>query len=394
MITTSVYVHFPWCLKKCPYCDFNSYATGRDEVPHEAYADALLRELASVSEGLSGRALRSVFFGGGTPSLWRGDALGRVLAAIRDAFPVEHADLEVTVECNPTSLEVEKVDALADAGVNRLSIGVQSLDVARLSFLGRLHDGPLALAAIGRARARFARVSGDLIFGLPGQSLPATLDDARALLDAGLDHVSAYSLTIEPGTQFGELAKKGKLPLAVDDDVAEAFSSLEQELARHGLAHYEVSNYAKPGQEARHNLHYWEGGDYLGLGAGAVGCLAGRDHHATRRRGEPLPDRYLTHAGSVRQHAQVERLTPVDRVNEALMLGLRTARGVDLEALEARTGIDVRQSASRAIERRIARGELELDGAVLRVPRRHWLALDSIVVDLFLEPTTPSDDEE
>jgi len=382
--SVSVYVHFPYCLKKCPYCDFNSYGTGREEVPHEAYADAVLRELEWRLPAVAERTLASVFFGGGTPSLWRASEIGRVISAIRGAFRVREDDLEITVECNPTSLDRGKAAELRDAGVTRASVGVQSLDAERLAWLGRLHDADGALRALREARAELPRVSGDLMFGLPGQPPGAFLADLERVLETGVDHVSAYALTIEPGTQFGELHKKGRLPIATDDAYADTFLAVEERLGRAGFAHYEVSNYARPGQEARHNLHYWRGGAYVGVGAGAVGCV---DDPTTRRskrwRSEPLPARYLETSGTPAVETWTEALSPADRVREALMLGLRTREGVRLETLEERTGLDLRAGREAAIERRTSRGELIVEDGALRVPTRHWLALDAIVTDLF-----------
>ncbi|HEY8432021.1 MAG TPA: radical SAM family heme chaperone HemW [Sandaracinaceae bacterium] len=379
MRPTSVYVHFPWCLAKCPYCDFASASIRRDEVPHQAYAEAILRELDRRASGLRGRRLTSVFFGGGTPSLWDPAALGRVLGAIRDAFEEREEEVEVTVECNPTSLDRAKAAALREAGVDRLSIGVQSLDAARLRFLGRLHDADGALRALSAALAEVPRVSADLMFGLPGQRADDFAAELVRVLDTGVRHVSAYALTIEEGTQFGALHRKGKLPIALEDDVAETFERAEEVCARAGLVHYEVSNYAVDGEEARHNLHYWAGGDYVGLGAGAVGCTV-QGRRARRWRNDPRPERYLEHPGA---EVFEETLEPEDRVREALMLGLRTVRGVDLAALREETGVDPRAGRERAFARRIERGDVTLEGERLRVPPSRWLLLDSIVSDLF-----------
>lgn len=379
MVPTSVYVHFPWCLKKCPYCDFNSHKTDRDAVPHEAYADAVIRELEA--RPVPGRELVSVFFGGGTPSLWSVPALGRTLRAIEAAFEARAADVEVTVECNPTSLDQRRAAALREAGVNRLSVGIQALDDDRLRFLGRLHDRTLALEALRAAVSEVPRVSGDLIFGVAGQSAEAARSDVLRVLETGVEHVSAYALTIEPGTQFGELDRKGRLPLAVDDDVADNFLAVEATLEAAGFRHYEVSNHARPGAEARHNLHYWRGGDYLGLGAGAVGCLS-EGRTARRYRDEPLPERYLAHRGEALE-VESETLSPEDRARERLMLGLRTREGVDLARLRSELGVDVESDRREAIARRTARGELTLERDRLTVPQRHWLGLDAIVLDLF-----------
>jgi oxygen-independent coproporphyrinogen-3 oxidase len=381
VVPTSVYVHFPWCLKKCPYCDFSSFRTEREAVPHAAYADAVVREL--LARPVPGRRLVSVFFGGGTPSLWEPAALGRVLAAIRGAFAAEAQDLEITVECNPTSLDRARAAALRGVGVNRLSVGIQSLSDERLRFLGRLHDAKLALASLEAAVAEMPRVSGDLIFGVAGQTPEEAASEVRRVLDTGVEHVSAYALTIEHGTQFGELHQKGRLPLAPEDDVADAYLAVERTLESAGFSHYEVSNYARPGAEARHNVHYWRGGDYLGVGAGAVGCLATPDGAALRWRDEPLPDRYVARAGSSDLEVEHETLGAEERARERLMLGLRTREGVDLDDLARELGLDVAERRRAAIERRVARGELVLSGARLCVPPSHWLGLDAIVLDLF-----------
>lgn len=375
---TSVYVHFPWCLKKCPYCDFASGAVRHDDVPHQAYADAVVAELAA--RPMDHRELVSVFFGGGTPSLWAPASLGTVLAAIRSAFPRETEDLEVTVECNPTSIDADHTRALRDVGVNRISIGVQSLDDSRLGFLGRLHDAETALAALRGAVSAMPRVSADLMFGMPEQTPADFVDELHRVLDTGVEHVSAYALTVEPDTQFGALHRKGRLPLASDDDYADTFLAAEAAFAERGLSHYEVSNYAPHGKESRHNQHYWRGGDYLGLGAGAVGALSEGDD-AVRRKNDPRPARYLANPadGTVFE----ETLSPEDRVREALMLGLRTTEGVDLAALEARTGRDPRQGRAEELEAALVNGDLlEADGR-LTIPRARWLRLDSIVTSIF-----------
>jgi oxygen-independent coproporphyrinogen-3 oxidase len=382
-VATSVYVHFPWCLQKCPYCDFASGAIKRDEVPHAAYADAVIAELRARAGAQRDDMLASVFFGGGTPSLWAADQLGRVLHAIRAAFP-KHADaLEVTVECNPSSLDRGHARALRDQGVTRLSVGVQALEDNQLRFLGRLHDTRSALRAVEEAMHEMPRVSGDLMFGLPGQDPARAAHEARELVALGLSHVSIYALTIEPGTQFGALHEKGRLPIAREDDVASAFESIAEVMRGAGFAHYEVSNYARRGEEARHNLHYWRGGAYLGLGAGAVGCLHAAPGRARRYRNDPKPERYM--AASARPDVEVfqEALGAREIVRERLMLGLRTAEGVDLTAARDAAGEDPLAGRTRAVERLSARGDVVLEGDRLRVPESRWLHLDSIVAALF-----------
>ena len=377
---TSVYVHFPWCARKCPYCDFATEPMRSDAVPHDAYADALLRELDARAENLEGRALKSVFFGGGTPSLWAPNALKRTLEGIREAFGEATEEVEVTVECNPSSLDRDHAALLRQAGVNRLSIGVQSLRDPHLRFLGRLHDRDRALAALDGARREMPRVSADLMFGMPGQTLGELGEDIARIAETGVRHVSAYALTIEEKTMFGSLHRAGKLRVAPEEQYAELFEHAERCFADLGWTHYEVSNYAADGERSRHNLHYWRGGAYLGLGAAAVGCLDQGPGRAERWRNEPNPQRYMRQQTL---EVEVEELGPDEIIREALMLGLRTVDGMNLAATERRAGQSPREGREDEIARAIERGNLVQDGDWLRVPMNRWLKLDGIVRDLF-----------
>ncbi len=399
-----VYVHFPWCLEKCPYCDFVSFKTSPDAIDHDGYADAVVREIEARAGWLSGHTVRSVFFGGGTPSLWRASAVGRVIAAIARAFP-STGDLEITAECNPSSLDYDRARALIDAGVTRLSVGVQSLEPKQLKFLGRLHTTEMALAAIDAALVASPRVSADLIFGLPEQSAEEAAAHAGALADRGLSHVSAYSLTIEPGTRFGELARRGRLPIAEEDSTCDAFLAIEEALRARGLEHYEVSNYATPGEEARHNLGYWRGDAYLGVGCAAYGCGPLEQPRADARgpvvssfvryRNEAEPGRYV--AGTMRLRpgapelgdgvtSTVEPLDAETLLRERIMLGLRLAEGFDLDRAARDVGLDgavAWQSRARAIERLQSEGALSIEGTRLRIPPARRLATDGIAARLF-----------
>ncbi|MDI1475657.1 radical SAM family heme chaperone HemW [Polyangium sp. y55x31] len=404
-----VYVHFPWCLKKCPYCDFVSFAKERDGIEHERYADAILAELDRRAGAFEGRTLATVFFGGGTPSLWAPQALGRVLAGIR-AAAARHAgdDVEVTVECNPSSLDEDRARALVDVGVNRLSVGVQGLEPERLRFLGRLHDAEGGLEAVRAAlRAGVPRVSADLIYGvavpakeagpkyLAGgptqeQSPSEAAAEARRVAETGVTHVSAYSLTIEPGTQFGELSRRGRLPIANEDGVAETFFAIEEALGAAGLGHYEISNYAREGHEARHNLGYWRGHDYVGLGCAAFGTVSGKgagqhEGSALRYRNVIDPARYMRAA--LAGEAEVESEEPLDpetRLRERIMLGLRLREGFDLERSAAEVGAEAwTPSRRQAAERLVKRGKLTIEGGTIRVPRNAWVLADGIAAELF-----------
>ncbi len=388
VVDLSVYVHFPWCLRKCPYCDFATSPRERAAIDHRGYADAVARELAFRAPALSGARLYSVFFGGGTPSLWEPEQLGRVLAGIRGAFSAEHSELEITVECNPSSLDEARARALREVGVNRLSVGVQSLDDRELVFLGRLHDRSLALKALEAAQRSFDRVSADLMFALPEQPPERFLGYLDTLLGMGLSHVSAYALTIEAATPFGERARKNLLRPAPDEAYAVMFERVQERFQQAGFEQYEVSNYARPGEESRHNQHYWRGGSYLGLGAAAVGCLhgvldGGQGRHGRRYRNHPDADRYAQRCAGSEVEVFEEALSAEDVVREALMLGLRTREGVDLSALEERVQLNPRRGRETQIAKHVARGQLRLEGNTMRVPAARWLLLDGIVADLF-----------
>ncbi len=404
----SVYVHFPWCLAKCPYCDFVSYASERDAIDHSGYADAVLREAEARAVQLdrmrpSGHALSiaSIFFGGGTPSLWAPRELGRVVARLREIFVVA-PDAEVTVECNPTSLDGDRARALVDEGVNRLSIGTQALRAEQLRFLGRLHDPAGAQAAVSAAiAAGVPRVSTDLIFGLPGQTPDDAREQALALTSLGLRHLSCYQLTIEPGTQFGERKKRGLLPMADEGAVAESFMAIDAALEGRGLSHYEISNYAEPGEEARHNMAYWRGDEYVGLGCAAFGFARDRSREASdprargvRWRNAILPKDYVDRTRRVARDRPIaeddeltttaEELTSEALLRERIMLGLRMAEGIDLGAVGADLGIDPwTEERTRTVSALVERGRLERTGDVLRVPRGAWLFTDDTVSRLF-----------
>lgn len=385
----SIYVHFPWCLAKCPYCDFVSYATDRESIDHAGYADAVIAEAETRARGLEGLVVSSVFFGGGTPSLWEPRELGRVLERLRRTFGVAPGpEIEVTVECNPTSLDGPRARALVDAGVNRLSIGTQSLRAEQLRFLGRLHDPGGARAAVRAALdAGVPRVSTDLIFGLPDQSPEDARAQAVELAESGLAHLSCYQLTIEPGTQFGERKKRGLLPLADDGAVADAFLAIDEVLEARGLRHYEISNYAKPGEEARHNMAYWRGDEYVGLGCGAFGFVrnGGSGSGGVRWRNEIAPRTYVARAlAGEAPEIMTEPLDAEALLRERLMLGLRVAEGVDLGRAARDLGIDPwTRERLRAIDKLVDRGRLVRDGDWLRIPRAAWLFTDDTASRLF-----------
>jgi putative oxygen-independent coproporphyrinogen III oxidase len=360
--TLAVYVHWPFCRSKCPYCDFNSHV--RDGVEAARWTRAFLADLDHHAALAPGREVGSVFFGGGTPSLMPPEAVAALLDRVRQHWAIS-ADLEVTLEANPNSAEAARFRAFAAAGVNRLSLGVQSLDPAALRLLGRLHDRAEAIAAIEHARDSFARFSFDLIYARPGQSLATwrqELDEALAL--AG-EHLSLYQLTIEPGTAFASLARRGELVLPDEELAAALYETTQDRLAVHGLPAYEISNHARPGAECRHNLAYWRYQDYVGIGPGAHGRLS-RDGVKYATRQTRLPERWLTAVEAA--GTGLEEIAAVDRdtaVEEMLMMGLRLTEGVDRAQLERAAGCDAEELFGGNLSPLVEGGFLTLDRARL-----------------------------
>jgi len=332
----ALYIHWPFCLQKCPYCDFNSHV--REVIPQARFARALRRELAWEAARLGRRDLTSIFFGGGTPSLMAPET---VAALIEDAgrLFVPAADLEITLEANPTSVEAGKLAAFRQAGVNRLSLGVQSLEDAPLRALGRAHSAAEAIAALEAGRKIFPRLSFDLIYARPGQSLAAWREELHRALDLAADHLSLYQLTIEPGTAFEARHRSGDIVLPEEELAAALYDATGEAAAAHGLQQYEISNYAAPGAESRHNLAYWRYRDYAGIGPGAHGRLGfGARLVATRRHRAPEIWAERVESDGHGSTAE-EEVAPRDRAREALLMGLRLSEGIDRSEFEGRTTI-------------------------------------------------------
>jgi len=331
----ALYIHWPFCLSRCPYCDFNAHV--RDIIPQHRFRDALRRELAWEADRLGRRPLRSIFFGGGTPSLMDPETVAFLLEDARALFETPN-DLEVTLEANPTSIETSRLATLRDAGVNRISIGIQSLEPEPLAMLGRQHSVAQAIAALEIARNLFPRISFDLIYARPDQTIAAWRTELRRALDLVADHLSLYQLTIEPGTKFEALHRRGDIVLPEEDLAAALYDATQDEAVRFGLLPYEISNYAKPGAESRHNLQYWRYGDYAGIGPGAHGRidLDGR-LIATRRHRAP---EYWADRVERFGHGMTEEtvLTTDAMAREMLLMGLRLAEGVSAARFFNRTG--------------------------------------------------------
>jgi oxygen-independent coproporphyrinogen-3 oxidase len=372
----ALYVHWPFCVSKCPYCDFNSHV--RASVDQQQWRDALLADLAYEVERLPGRRVGSVFFGGGTPSLMPPSTVAAVLEAANQAWGFAPG-VEITLEANPSSVEAARFADLAAAGVNRVSLGLQALDDDTLHFLGRAHDVTEGLAALGTAQAVFDRVSFDLITARPGQGLASWEAELSAALALGTEHLSLYQLTVEPGTRFATDERQGRLTLPDGDAAADLFEATRAMTAAAGLPAYETSNHARPGAESRHNLTYWRYGDYAGIGPGAHGR---RGALATVRHKKP--ENWLAAVTRNGHGAQDETpLSPADRATEALLMGLRLTEGVDLARIAALAGgsapIDARAEARLAAQGLVAR-----DGDRLRVTEAGALLLDAILVELVL----------
>jgi putative oxygen-independent coproporphyrinogen III oxidase len=331
----SLYVHLPWCVRKCPYCDFNSHAA-RGDVPEKRYVEALLQDLAADADMIGDRAVATVFIGGGTPSLFHAESIARLLEKIRDRVTIA-PDAEITLEANPGTVDMERFRGFREAGVNRLSIGVQSFDDRSLKALGRIHGRRAALAGGGAARAAgFDDVNLDLMYGLPDQDVEAAVADVDMAMTLGPTHVSAYELTLEPNTLF----YRDPPALPSESTVDAIHDAIAVRLARHGFHRYEVSAYASAGRRCRHNRNYWEFGDYLGIGAGAHAKISHADG-VFRIAKTRHPDAYLRTAGSKKVRAEVRRLAPVDLVCEFMLNALRLEDGFPIELFAARTGLSV-----------------------------------------------------
>lgn len=328
-----LYIHWPWCLAKCPYCDFNAHVW--DDIPRAAYLDALRLHLRQTFEITGKRSLESVFFGGGTPSLMGAGMISDILAEVQTLWDIP-ATTEITVECNPTSSSESLFRDLAATGVNRVSVGVQSTQDDWLAFLGRKHASCEALLTLEMALKHVGNVNADIIFGLPNQSLDRWTEQLDSLARMGLSHISAYQLTIEPQTAFWGAVKRGEWAPLDNDTQATFLTATTDLLEERGYTRYEISNFAQPGRECRHNSCIWQYGDYAGVGAGAHGRLTTPDGTLLATRATKHPRHYLEHAQKGDNLLLTQKLSLADAWTEALLAGLRLTDGIDIPALEAR----------------------------------------------------------
>jgi len=354
----ALYVHLPWCVRKCPYCDFNSHEA-RGALPEDEYVDALIADLESALPSVWGRRVHSIFFGGGTPSLFSARSIDRLLAAIRARLPLE-PDAEITLEANPGTVEADKFRDFRAAGVNRLSIGIQSFNPKHLAALGRIHDEREAHRAVEIARAHFENFNLDLMYALPEQTLAEAERDVDGALAAGAPHLSFYHLTLEPNTVF--FTRPPRLP---DEDAsAEIGDMVERRLVEAGYEHYETSAYARPGRVCRHNLNYWRFGDYLGIGAGAHAKISFADRIVREVRAR-TPAEYLRRVAAGEHVVERRALGRADLPFEFMMNALRLAEGFPVAMFAERTGMPI-TVAGRALAQAEARGLVERDHARIR----------------------------
>ena len=372
----ALYIHWPFCRSKCPYCDFNSHV--RAAVDHEAWRAVLLADMAWEAEWAGGEALTSVFLGGGTPSLMPPDLVAALLENAERLWGFA-PDIEITLEANPTSVEAARFADLAAAGVNRVSLGLQSLDDAALRFLGREHSAAEGLGALEAAQARFARVNIDLIYARPGQSLADWRSELKRALALGTGHLSLYQLTIEPGTRFATDLRRGTLKPLADDPAGDLYAITSEMTRAAGRLPYETSNYARAHEESRHNLAYWRYQDYAGIGPGAHGRRSGAATQRVRK-----PENWLA-AVSDRGHGiETERaIGPHEAAAEALLMGLRLAEGVDLDRLSTRFGLPREALVdTRKLDLHRGLGLVSCDGGRLRVTQAGAPLLDALLGEL------------
>ena len=371
-----LYIHWPFCEAKCPYCDFNSHVSRK--IDQNAWRDAYLKELERGAEETQGRVLNAVFFGGGTPSLMDPEIVADVISAIRKLWPAAN-DLEITLEANPGSVEAGRFNGFNQAGINRISMGIQALNDADLKRLGRIHNTSEALTAFEIARTAFERVSFDLIYGRQNQSLPEWKLELKQALSLAIDHISLYQLTIEQGTAFGDRYNIGKLRGLPDDDLSADMYAATQELCDElGMSSYEVSNHARDGAQSRHNLIYWRYGDYLGIGPGAHGRLTlNGQRHATECFSNP--QRWLDASHSGLTEKPRETLSLDDQASEFLMMGLRLKEGVNLQRYEALAG---RRLSAKKITQMEDIGMIYCNDAHLQVTAKGFMVLNAILAEL------------
>ncbi|MFI0398177.1 MAG: radical SAM family heme chaperone HemW [Thiolinea sp.] len=377
-IPLALYIHLPWCIRKCPYCDFNSHHAP-NHLPEKQYVQALLNDLAQELPYIWGRRLESIFIGGGTPSLFSAESMDELISGIRALLPFR-PNLEITLEANPGTFEQEKFNGFREAGINRLSVGIQSFNPQHLQALGRVHNQAEALKAAEVARyAGFNNFNLDLMFGLPQQSLEQALADLQQAIDLQPTHLSWYQLTLEPNTLFYKHP-----PVLPDDDLLVDMQYAGQALLQQaGYTQYEVSAYAQAGRECRHNLNYWQFGDYLGIGAGAHGKITDPFKQVIRHQKYRQPTQYLQQTELGQARSETQTLTAADLKFEFMLNALRLKSGFDLELFAERTGLSI-ETLQAPLELAAQKGWLTINQNHIQTTELGWQFLNT-VIQLFLE---------
>lgn len=372
MIPLSLYIHFPWCIQKCPYCDFNSHQLKNDRY-EDNYVDALLEDVVQILPNIWGRTIRTIFIGGGTPSLMKPEDMAKLMSGLRSYLIID-PNAEITIEANPGTVDVNYFKAYHDLGINRISIGIQSLNNVQLKRLGRIHQSDEARRAVTIARdAGFNNINCDLMFGLPEQSVAETLEDLRGIIDLAPDHISHYQLTMEPNTYFHKYPPKLPESELIEDMQLQSYDLLKV----HGYEHYEVSAFAKSGHQSKHNRNYWEFGDYIGIGAGAHGKITMQGESKILRTSiEKHPAQYL-------QKTAAERLTIENVVNDELpfefmLNALRLKDGVDMDIFAERTFLPL-SKISEKLELLEKKGLLILENNQIKTTEQGFLFLNNIL---------------
>lgn len=375
-----IYIHWPFCKAKCPYCDFNSHV--RERIEEDSWRESYLKELAHFAAMVPDRQVTSIFLGGGTPSLMDPNTAAAVIDAVARHWRIAN-DIEVTLEANPTSVEAGKLKDFRSAGINRVSLGIQALDDKDLKFLGRQHNQQEALAALDLAATTFDRFTFDLIYARPGQTAASWDQELSRALGFAADHISLYQLTIEPGTVFEQAYARGDFRLPDEDVQAELYEMTGARLGEAGLAGYEISNYARPGSESRHNLTYWRYGDYIGIGPGAHGRLTLGDRKIATRQ-HRAPERWLEMvAADGHATRQFDEVVREARVSEMVMMGLRLAEGIPLARFIAESGRDIREAIDGGnLDRLVAGGFLQLTHDRLLATEEGRQRLDAVLGEL------------
>jgi len=376
-----IYIHWPFCLSKCPYCDFNSHVSAG--IDQAAWRQALLRELEQAAIGTEGREVTSIFFGGGTPSLMDPATTAALLERIGDLWPLSPA-LEITLEANPGTIDTQRFHDFRAAGIGRLSMGLQALDDVSLRFLGRRHDVADAIRAVETARRIFPRISFDLIYARPGQSPDDWRTELAQAIALAADHLSLYQLTIEPGTAFHPAHQRGDFILPDEENAARMFEITQEVCEAAGLPAYEVSNHARPGAECRHNLLYWQGGDYLGIGPGAHGRATDAEGVVWATARHRNPERWLL---DVAEHGQGTKehlaLLPAERCEELVMMGLRLTEGLPADRFQRQSGMSLDAALNPyGLDNMLSDGFIEWDRDALRATPKGRLVLNSVIAKL------------